>query len=258
MAGPRASRRLRTVARRRPVIRSSLRTGRAPLGADIAFVGCVFVCLLACLAGCASAPPPTTLERAEAALLEGRFDAAATLYDEARRADPTQTSAAMHGLGRVALAKGRPDQAIVMLEKLARVDRAYFSTYAAYDYTDALLDAGRDRFEKERGAREAVDLLEKAYRFAPGHPGVAAALAEAHTSRGEHLAIRGQRTRALVHFERARSLRPRNADAWVGAAEILIGANRKPDALALLSEARHLYPADGRVRSLVVQAMGVY
>jgi len=211
-----------------------------------------------CVAACASAPPPTPLARAEAALLEGRFDDAQTLYDEARRTDREQAAEAMHGLGRVALAEGHPEQAIVVLEKLARVDRAYFTAHAEFDYADALLDAGRGRLEREGGAREAVDLLEKAYGLAPDHPGVTPALAEAHTSRGERLAIQGQRTRALVHFERARSLRPRNADAWVGAAEILIAANRKPDALELLSEARHLYPADGRVRSLTVQAMGVY
>lgn len=223
-------------------------------------------CIRACAVGvssgflllaCASGPSTPALERADAAFAAGRLSRAAALYRESERGDPQTAAVALHGLARVTLAQGDPDRASSLLEQLALRDLAYYLAHARNDHAEALVGAAEDRLGRGGDVTPAIDMLETAGRLDPDRPAIARALAEAHTLQGDWLASRGQRTLALGHFAEARGLSPGSADPWVGAAEILIAVTRRQEALALLGEARHLFPADGRVRSLTIQAMHV-
>lgn len=207
--------------------------------------------------GCARPPALTPLERADAAYSAGSLEEARALYGESQRTHPETAALALHGLGRVTLALGDPDAAVEALGQLKRSDRRRFDASARDDYARALLEAAEQRLGDADDLEGALSLLRKLRHFDSTHPGGSAALARAHTRMGERLSMQRQRTRALVHFAQARALEPASADAWVGAAEILIAVTRHHEALRLLGEARDRFPTDGRVRSLAVRAMRV-
>jgi len=236
---------------RRPRLRAPAR------GARFASVLLGLVLAVSGLPGCARGPAPTPLERADAAYAAGRLDEARALYVESQRAHPETAARALLGLGRVTLALGDPDAAVEALGQLKRSDQRQFDTSARDDYARALFEAAEQRLGTDDDIEGALRLLRKLRLFDKAYPGGAAALATAHTRMGEQLSRQGQRTRALVHFAQARALKPGSADAWVGAAEILIAATRQSEALRLLGEARDRFPSDGRVRSLAVRAMRV-
>lgn len=248
------------VARSDTPARSAAHRGRAASGARCVASGarCVAALLLcAGLVACQSGPPPTPLERADAAFAAGRLDDALSLYDEAARTQPDRRAEALHGAARVYTVRRRPEQTLALYAEVARADRDYFVARARADYARALLQAG----EKRRASRRfeaAIEALQALQRIDAGYPGLAKALAAALTEHGEALAVEGRRTEALARFEEAMAVRPQAADAWVGAAEILIATGRSKEALQLLGDARRYNPSDGRVRALTVQAMGVY
>ena len=207
---------------------------------------------------CQSGAPQTPLDRGHAAFAAGRTREASALYEEAERTQPDRLAEALYGQAKVALVRRRPERALSLHARIAHVDRAYFDEHVRSDYAQTLLHAGRGRLAKKKKVGPAIAALEALRDIDPEYPELEKTLAAAYTAQGEALALRGRRTEALARFEQAMALRPGAADAWVGAAEILIATGRRQEALSLLGDARRHNPSDGRVRALTVQAMDVY
>jgi len=218
---------------------------------------CALLFVTALLVACQSGPPPTPLDRGHAAFAEGRTKEAGALYEEAIRTQPDRLAEALHGSARVQTVSRQPERALALYGRVAKADRVYFHAEARSDYAQALLLAGQSRLAKKKH-ESAIDALEALRKLDPDYPGVSKTLAAAYTGHGDALAMHARRTEAMKRYEQAMALRPQAADAWIGAAEILIATGRKKEALALLGDARRYNPSDGRVRALTVQAMGVY
>jgi tetratricopeptide (TPR) repeat protein len=214
------------------------------------------LCLLlaAGLAGCRSGPPPTLVERGEAAMAEGDLAAAERFYREASEQDPNDVRA-WHGRAEVARRDGAPEASLRFYVEVARRDQFYLTGPARLEYAATLIEAGRERLAAGR-ADAAVRALKAARALVGGVPGLDPDLGRALTARGERLAMLGHRKRALADFRAAIVLTPNAAEPYVGAAQILLASGRRQEALDLLGAARAHHPSDLRVRALTLEAVG--
>ena len=206
--------------------------------------------------GCKSPPPASLSEQAEAAYGRGAYGQADQLFRQMSLESPA-SGPALHGRARVAVALRDPETALRFYGKLSRLDRQYFVATTRDDYALALLAAGRARLASGElaGALQALRVLQ---RVKPQQRGFADTLSRTLTAQGEKLAMHGKRSEAMKHFREAIELTPQTPAPYVGAAEILLATGRKKEALTLLGAGRRHSPADGRLRALAVEAMGIY
>lgn len=206
---------------------------------------------------CQSGPPPTPLQLGEQAFLQKDYRLADERFAAAVTAQPDRKAAALHGRARVALVMRDPESSLRFYSECSKADAQYFRSAARPDYAITLLEVGKLRLSRKK-VDAALSALRALQKVEPAQPGLDEALASALTASGRSYALHGHRKQALARFQEAMSLRPHAADAWVGAAEILLASGQKKQALALLTDARRHNPSDERVRALTVQAMGVY
>jgi predicted Zn-dependent protease len=124
----------------------------------------------------------------------GKLEDAQPLIDAVLAAAPKHFEA-HRALGRLLLARGRPQEAIEHLLQGAQgreVD-------AAIELAEAYLAAG--------DAVKAVDASDKALARSPGHPWALAL-------RGRALVVAGRRGEGLATLQRALALRPRRPEVW--------------------------------------------
>jgi tetratricopeptide (TPR) repeat protein len=207
------------------------------------------------LAGCRGGPPPTGVERGDAALAAGDLVAAADYYEQASQQDPHDVRA-WHGRAEVARQSGDPEASLGFYVQVARRDRAYLSRQARLDYTTTLIQAGHERLRAGR-TDGAVRALKAARNLTTSVPAIDTDLGRALTARGARLSMLGQRKRALADFREAIELTPGEAEPYVGAAQILLASGRREEALDLLGTARRHHPSDLRVRALTIEAVGL-
>lgn len=212
--------------------------------------------VLAGLQGCRSGPPPSLVERGEAAYAIGEFRHAELLFGEALSLDSSDLRA-IHGQARTVLALHDPEASLRLYAQLARVDRVYFVGVAQEDYPATLYAAAESRLAggQPGSALKALRMLQKAE---PSRRGLADLLGRTLTAQGERFAMHGRREQAMAMFKEAIHQTPQAADPYVGAAEILLASGKQKEALVLLTDARKYNPSDNRVRALTVQAMGLY
>lgn len=207
--------------------------------------------------GCQSGPPPGLVEQGDVAFAAGDPVSADALYRQAVEAGGAAVAPALLGRARVALAVRDPERALRMHQRLARTDRVYWLSRARDDYASALSAAGRERLRTGRNGG-AVEAFRALGAVDPAWPELGRWQARALTRHAATLAMHGRRDEALALYREAVEADPGAVEACVGAAEILIGTGRRDEALAVLEVARRADPADGRVRALTMEAMGLY
>jgi tetratricopeptide (TPR) repeat protein len=212
------------------------------------------VITIALLAGCASGPPPTPVERGEAALAEGDWRTARTHFLEALQRD-AGSGRAWSGRARAELMGRDPEAALRSLSRLAEVDRARF-------HSEAVRATYADTLEAVTGARLARDQAEPALaaaralaRVEPARRGLDRLLGRALVAEAARRRWAGDPEAALPLYREACRRVPQTLDAWVGAAEILLEAGRAQEAVRLLEAARKTHPSAGEIRSLTLQAL---
>jgi arylsulfatase A-like enzyme/Flp pilus assembly protein TadD len=155
---------------------------------------------------------------AEALLLLGKPDEAESLLAEVLARDPGQLDA-LGARGKLLLARGRPREALPLLERATAIPEPE----RWVDVAEAQLAAG-DPAQAARAARQALKLD-------AGHPW---ALAVA----GHALALQGQRRDAQAVLEQALALAPRRPAAWLALARGFEAAGRADRAALCRRRAR--------------------
>jgi tetratricopeptide (TPR) repeat protein len=211
--------------------------------------------LLGLAAGCASGPPPSALERGEAALEQGDWRAAQTHFAQALRLDP-QLARAWLGQARAQLAGRDPEAALSSLGRLSQVDPALFSGEAAVIYVEALEAATQVRLQRHQ-AQAALVSARTLVKLAPERRGSDRLLGQALLAEAERRRLLGENGPALALYREACAVAPHSLEAWVGAAELLLEAGKGKETVKLLEAARKLHPTAGSIRSLTLQALKV-
>ncbi len=137
------------------------------------------------------------LLRAELALRSGRIALATELYQLAARNSPDSSSAAL-GLGALAAAQGRNEEAGAHLERAIQFDPGNAAAWFEY----ALLEQDRGA-----GAARVRELLEKTVAANPD-------FGEAHALLGIRATDEGRYDDAIAHLEDAARLLPRKSYVW--------------------------------------------
>lgn len=160
---------------------------------------------LAIVLGCGAliaAPQPADLaarsRRAKEAMVAGRFDEAAVLYEELTRALPDNAGMAFN-LGLARFSAGRYREAIAAFEASVKLDARL---------ARAWMLLGMGYLKLEQPAR-AVAPLERAVQLAPSDATARLELADALLSLGRYLEAAG-------HFRRLSELTPGDPRAWYG------------------------------------------
>ncbi|HEB90303.1 MAG TPA: tetratricopeptide repeat protein [Deltaproteobacteria bacterium] len=206
-------------------------------------------------AGCASGPPPTPVERGEAALAAGDWREARDHFAEALRLDG-RSARAWLGRARAELAGRDPEAALRSLARLSKVDRDFFVGNARPTWGEALEAATVDRLARGK-SREALASVRALARLEPGRRGLDPLLGRTLIAEADRLRWSGDRKAALALYREAVQVVPETLEAWVGAAEILLESRRGSEAMALLEAARKRHPTAGVIRALTLQAMAM-
>ena len=217
----------------------------------------VLVLLLATLLfhGCASGPPPTPVEKGEAALTSGDWRSAKTHFAEALRAD-ARFGRAWFGQARAQLAGRDPEGALRSLSSLSKVDRDLFVGSARSTYADALEAATRYRLDREQ-SEAALIAVRALAKLEPDRRGLGPLLGRALVEEAARIRWLGDREAALMLYRETCEVMPYALEAWLGAAEILIEFKRGREAMRLLEAARKMHPTAGQICTLTIQALGV-
>lgn len=191
-------------------------------------------------AGCAAliaAPQPADLatqsRRAKEAMVAGRFDEAAAIYEELTRALPDNAGMALN-LGLARFSAGRYREAVAAFEASVKLDA---------QLARAWLLLGMSYLKLEQPAR-AVAPLERAVQLAPSDATARLELADALLSLGRY-------REAASHFRRLSELTPRDPRAWYGLGtaylELARAAFRRLEATA--PESAYWYALFARARA---------
>lgn len=208
---------------------------------------------LALVQGCASGPPPTPTELGELALAEGDWRSAETHFAEALRLDRTEGRAWL-GQARAQLLGRDPEGSLRSLSSLAEVDPERFRSEAQEVYTDSLDAALRVRLERKQ-SEAALAAARALVKLEPKRNGLPRLLGLALIQEAERLRLLGDRKQALALYREACDVTPRDLDAWVAAAEILLETKKRKQAMELLEMARKSHPTAGAIRTLTLQAL---
>jgi tetratricopeptide (TPR) repeat protein len=215
----------------------------------------LFLCFAALLLhACASGPPPTAVERGEAALASGDWRLAKTHFAEALRAD-SRSGRAWFGQARAQLAGRDPEGTLRSLSSLSKVDRALFEGDARAIYVEGLDAATRQRLGREQ-SEAALVAVRALMKLEPDRRGLDSLLGRALVAEAARRRWLGDRKGALTLYREACQVVPNTLDAWLGAAEILIEFKRGKEAMRLLEIARKTHPTAGQIRTLTIQALG--
>ena len=155
---------------------------------------------------------------------QGRFGEAEQVYRALLRLAPDH-GGALHRLGMLCGATGRPDEAVALLARAVAKDPS--SVAAHNDLGVALARKGRPQ--------EALAHYARAAELAPG-------FAEAHNNLGNALIGLGRLDDAIASFERALAARPDFAEAHNNLGNALAALGRHAEALAHYEEAARLKP----------------
>ena len=216
----------------------------------------IFLCLATLFFhGCAGGPPPSPVEKGEAALASGDWRSAKTHFAEALREDP-RFGRAWLGQARAQLAGRDPEGTLRSLSSLSRLDRALFAGDARLTYADALEGATRQRFHREQSEAALVAVRALA-KLEPHRRSVGPLLGRALVEEAARRRWIGDRKVALTLYREACEVVPYTLDAWLGAAEILLEFKQGTEAIRLLELARKTHPTAGQIRTLTIQALGL-
>jgi len=166
------------------------------------------------------------IDRARAFRGSGALDEAAKCYRQVLEHHP-ENAEALCELGTVCLLRGRPNEALGVLESALQVKPNDF---------DALLARANTLFALKRYP-EAVAGFEQALKINPGS-------AEAHHNRGAALGVQGRHARALEGFEKAIALKPDYVEAYNSRGNALRALSRRGEALKSFEKAIALKPND--------------
>lgn len=203
--------------------------------------------------GCASGPPPTPVERGEAALASGDWRSAKTLFAEALRAEP-RSGRAWLGQARAQLAGRDPEGTLRSLSSLSRVDRPLFDGDARVTYAEGLEDMTRVRLHREQ-SEAALVTARALIKLEPQRRDLDPLLGRALVAEAARRRWLGHHKESLALYREACQVVPSTLDAWLGAAEILIEQNHGKEAMQLLEIARKTHPTAGQIRTLTIQAL---
>lgn len=218
------------------------------------FAAVLFSCAVTLLVvGCASGPPPTTVEKGEAALASGDWRSAEAHFAEALRID-SSFGRAWYGQARAQLAGRNPEGTLRSLTSLSKVDRSLFVGTARSTYAEALEAATQQRLRLEQNEAALVAVRALA-SLEPDRRGLDRLLGRALVGEAARRRWRGDRKGALALYREACQVVPNTLDAWVGAAEILLEFRQGKDAVRLLESARKTHPTAGQIRTLTIQAL---
>ncbi len=137
---------------------------------------------------------------ASAAMEAGRFDAAATIYDELVSRRPDDAGLLMN-LGMARYMAGHPDQALAPLQKATRLNRSLAP--ASLFLGAALLDLGR--------LEDAVPMLLRAVTLMPRNADAREMLARTYAATSRY-------SKAVPHYRTLTTLQPMNPKGWYGLA----------------------------------------
>ena len=139
--------------------------------------------------------------------------------------------------------------------EIARIESQETKSVEAYE------SCSRGMLSLRTGDRDALDraisLFEKAIGLDPQYASAWAGLASANCLKGMFLGLRDYLERAVAHARRAIAIRPglASAHAWLGSA--LNGLERQEEAIAAISEALRIEPANPQAHSLLARAYWV-
>jgi tetratricopeptide (TPR) repeat protein len=220
------------------------------------FLVSILVCIaMLFLHGCAGGPPPSAVELGEAALESGDWRSAKTHFAEALRAEP-RLGRAWLGQARAQLAGRDPEAALRSLTSLSKVDRERFLRDARPTYVDSLDAAARSRLERDK-SEAALAAVRALAKLDPGRRDLDRLVGRALIAEADRVRWRGDPKSALALYREACRTVPRELDAWIGAAEILLEFNRGKEAMNLLEAARKTHPTAGQIRTLTIQALSL-
>ncbi len=135
-----------------------------------------------------------------AAMQAGRFDAAATIYDELTAARPDDAGLLMN-LGMARYMAGHPDQALTPLQNAVRLNPSLAP--ASFFLGASLLDLGR--------SAEAAAPLQRAVTAMPQNPDAREMLARSFLETSQF-------TKATDHYRSLTTIQPENPKGWYGLA----------------------------------------
>jgi tetratricopeptide (TPR) repeat protein len=228
---------------------------RAP-GRKAILGACAVVLALGCAGDqvdSAARAHPVALAEGEAALAEGNPDAAAVAFRAALAADPREARA-LHGLARAHLERGDGEAALRALLELEEFHGEEGRRRAGADRCRVLTAAARQRLA--RGDSGPALEVARQLPVASCEPEESARLlgrallAEARRQRAEH-----KDAEAIALFRAAAEADPSEPDAFVEAAELLLRAGRRDEAVELLSTALLEHPRDRDLRDRMVEAL---
>lgn len=162
-----------------------------------------------------------------------------TLYEATLRRNP-DAWLAHHNLATIRLGEGRPDTALVHLERVLSLRP---------DYPEALASLG-DALTRLDRAGEALAPLERAIRLQPGY-------AEAHNNLGVTLMALGRTEEGRARFEAAVTLNPAYGEARGNLGQALATAGRVAEALPHFERAVQLLPDHPAARLQLGTALAV-
>lgn len=219
-------------------------------------VGFLALSVLMLLAhGCASGPPPTAVERGEAALASGDWRSAKAHFAEALESEP-RLARAWFGQARSQLAARDPEGTLRSLASLSKVDRALFDGEARSTYVEGLDAATHARLRRDQN-QAALISARALSRLEPERRGIGSLLGRALVGEAARRRWQGDRKQALALYREACQVVPNTLEAWIGAAEILLELKQGRAAMRLLEVARKTHPTAGQIRTLTIQALGV-
>ena len=217
---------------------------------------CAALLVLGCAGGQADSAArahAVALAEGEAALAEGAPDAAEVAFREALTAVPHEARA-LHGLARAHLERGDGEAALRALLELEEFHGEEGRRRAGADRCRVLTAAARQRLA--RGDSGPALEVARQLPVASCEPEESARLlgrallAEARRQRAEY-----NDAEAIALFRAAAEADPSEPDASVEAAELLLRAGRRDEAVELLSTALLEHPRDRDLRDRMVEAL---
>ena len=166
---------------------------------------------------------------------QGKFEAAAKVYQTLRRIDPGDPNP-LHFLGVLCEQRGQTAEALALMHESIALDPAVPDWHN--NLGNVLLALGR--------VDEAAQAYEEAARLGPER-------ADVHNNLGVLRREQGRHAEAETAYRRALELDPRYVDAFTNLGSLLGGLGRQDEALAAFCQALVLKPRHGRAR----QALGM-
>ncbi len=216
--------------------------------------GALWLVAGAVAAACVQPPHLVHLDEGEANLAVGDADAAVAAYRVALDVTPDQPDALL-GLARAELARADGDAALAALDRLVEIDAgAAVAGRTTELRCAALVAVATRRLERDESAAGPAGELElvPCAGAAARDARVAVHLDEAGRDRRA-----GRPEQALAHYAAAREADPDRVAGFSEAAELLLDAGRRDEAIGLLSAGLERHPREARLRELMVAALGV-